>query len=383
LTFLTTLTPSLQQKLRQIGQRRELQAYEVLIHHGACDNNLYLIESGGLDVAATVNGAAVDIRLNPGEVVGEMAFLDNRPRTATVVASSPCTVLAFEREATFQQLSSNPLDLQALITGLAGLQRNRLQDEAAKDQRDHSEIVEALALEALEHRAVNHPYLQALTTGDLPDTRSALADFAQHYYGYSAHFPRYLTALISKLERPDHRAALLENLTEESGQYEDEELAELQQCAVQPEWIIGIPHPQLFQRFRLALGVVNTDAAYDHIEVVCWRELFLSILTHGSPAEALGALGLGTEAIVQTIYQPFVDAIERLGTLEPQDAVFFPLHTAVDDHHQATLKAIAIDFAATPQGRADLAKGMRKALALRDSFWGWLHERAKAQSPAF
>jgi hypothetical protein len=54
------------------------------------------------------------------------------------------------------------------------------------------------------------------------------------------------------------------------------------------------------------------------------------------------------------------------------------LHTAVDDHHQATLKAIASDFAATAAGRADLTKGMCKALALRDAFWSWLHERAMA-----
>lgn len=379
MSFLHSLPASLQQSLQQIGQRQALAHGQALISCGACDSRLYVLESGTLLVQTDGDGSAVPITLNPGAVVGEMAFLDNRPRTATVVASGACTVLAFEREATFQQLSATPLDLNALINALAALQRSRLQDEAASDQRDHAEVVDGLAREALAHRAVNHPYLQALASGELPDPRAALADFAQHYYGYSAHFPRYLTALISKLERADHRAALLDNLTEESGQYEDEELAELQHFGVQPEWIVGIPHPQLFQRFRRALGVVNTDAADDHIEVVCWRELFLSILTNGSPAEALGALGLGTETIVQTIYQPFVDAIERIGTLSPEDAVFFPLHTAVDDHHQATLKAIATDFAATPQGRADLAKGMHKALALRDAFWGWLHERAKAQ----
>jgi len=48
------------------------------------------------------------------------------------------------------------------------------------------------------------------------------------------------------------------------------------------------------------------------------------------------------------------------------------------DHHQAILKAIATDFVATPAGRADLAKGMFKALALLDSFWSWLYERAQA-----
>jgi hypothetical protein len=48
----------------------------------------------------------------------------------------------------------------------------------------------------------------------------------------------------------------------------------------------------------------------------------------------------------------------------------------VDDHHQATLRDIAIDLAATKQGRLDLAKGMQKALALRCSFWSWMHQRA-------
>jgi len=56
--------------------------------------------------------------------------------------------------------------------------------------------------------------------------------------------------------------------------------------------------------------------------------------------------------------------------------VFFPLHTAVDDHHQATLHRIATDLAATPEGVRDLAAGMREALELRASFWDWLEARA-------
>jgi pyrroloquinoline quinone (PQQ) biosynthesis protein C len=250
---------------------------------------------------------------------------------------------------------------------------------APEDSLAAERFVDALALEALEHRAVRHPYLNALSSGDLPDLRAALADFATHYYGYSVHFPRYLTAVISRLEQPTHRAALLANLTEESGQYEPEDLEQLRACGVCPEWIVGIPHPQLFLRFCRALGVGDRSLSDPHLEVVCWRELFFGVLTSGSPAEALGALGLGTETIVRSIYRPFVEGIGRLGTLAPEDSVFFPLHTAVDDHHQATLRAIAVDFAATPQGRADLHKGMCKALALRDSFWSWLYDRALSQ----
>lgn len=323
MTFFTALSSHLQRTLQQSGRERRLQSGELLIRQGDCDCTLYLLQSGTLQVL-TASGQGASIPVCSGEVVGEMAFLDNRPRTATVVAAGPCTVLALDRQTTFQRLSDHPLVLHELITGLAALQRSRLQELAALDSREHHDIVEALAEEARHHRAVLHPYLLALSTGQLPDLRSALADFAQHYYGYSAHFPRYLTALISRLERPDHRAALLENLIEESGQYEAKELEELALRGVRPEWIIGISHPELFQRFRQALGVSNIDAADDHMEVVCWRELFLSVLTHGSPAEALGALGLGTETIVQSLYSSFVVAIQRLGTLAPQDAVFFP-----------------------------------------------------------
>jgi pyrroloquinoline quinone (PQQ) biosynthesis protein C len=374
--FFSSLPRSIQIQMKEIGVEKFLGANEILIRKGDSDQKLYLLENGELNVQ--INGEIHSAF--PGDVVGEIAFLDNRPRTATVTAKTPSTVLSFERQSTLQQFISDPVGLNSLINALVGLQGSRILDEAANDGHNSADYVDHLGSMALQHCAVRHPYLRAMAAGSLPSLYGALQDFALHYYGYSAHFPRYLTALISKLEKPEHRAALLENLTEESGQYEEEELTELKEFGVQPEWIVGIPHPVLFKRFRNSIGVNNTAMQDDHIEVVCWREQFLAIMNTGSAAEALGALGLGTETIVQTIYQPFVDAIQKVGTIKPEDAVFFPLHTAVDDHHQATLKSIATDFAATPAGRADLAKGMFKALALRDSFWSWLYARAQGEN---
>ncbi|CAK6690251.1 hypothetical protein IFHNHDMJ_00776 [Synechococcus sp. CBW1107] len=247
--------------------------------------------------------------------------------------------------------------------------------EDSQDQHIAAQYVDDLVSQALMHRATRHPYLTALSAGTLPDLRFALGDFARHYYGHSAHFPRYLTALISRLENPDHRNPLLANLLQESGHYEPEELAGLHRCGIEADWIVGVPHPELFQRFRQALGMIGTDPSIDHVYVVAWRDLLLSLLSSGSPAEALGALGLGSESIVPAIYQPFLDAIGRLGTLEPRDTVFFPLRTAIHDQRQARINAIAIDFAMTPGGQADLSKGMHMALALRNSFWDWLYER--------
>lgn len=243
------------------------------------------------------------------------------------------------------------------------------------------QAVEALEQTALRHRAVRHAYLDALAAGTLPDPVWALADFARQYEGYSAHFPRFLTALISRLEDPAHRQALLANLQEESGHYGPEKLAALRQNGIAAEWIVGVHHPELFRRFRLAVAGADTAAATEELEVICWREMLLGVLSTGSAAEAVGALGLGTESIVAAVYQPLVQAIARQGSFAPRDTVFFPLHTLVDDAHQATLRQIAIDIAGTEAGQADLARGMHKSLTLRDSFWSWLHERALRGRP--
>ena len=116
----------------------------------------------------------------------------------------------------------------------------------------------------------------------------------------------------------------------------------------------------------------------DVLEVVCWREMFLSILSGESAAEAVGALGFGTENVVSTMYQHFLPALETLD-VPPSETVFFPLHAAVDDHHQATLLDISRHHARTPENRLDLVKGMRKALALRAGFWDWMLLRARTR----
>jgi pyrroloquinoline quinone (PQQ) biosynthesis protein C len=239
-------------------------------------------------------------------------------------------------------------------------------------------FVERLAAEALRHRAVRHPYLRALRDGTLPDMRWALADFARQYWPYSSSFPRFLLTVLAKLERPEHRRALLENLTEESGVYSEDDLAALAELGVERSWIEGIPHPLLFRRFAEALGVaVETEAEAD--QVIAWRDLFLQVLGN-SAAEGLGALGLGTENIVRTVYGSFVQALPRVEGLSPRDTVFFPLHAAVDDHHQATLRALSIDHAHSHEGRVALRRGMLKALQLRASFWDWM--LARAEDPA-
>ena len=235
--------------------------------------------------------------------------------------------------------------------------------------------MEYLETEALSHRAVQHPYLKALAHGDFPDMHAVLKDFATQYGFYSAWFPRYLTAVISRLERPDFRRHLLDNLAEESGQLHEEDFEKLKPLGIERSWVDGIPHPLLFKQFQHAMGV-NADVQPD-IVVEVWRESFLQLVQYGSPAEAVGAIGLGTESIVKTMCRTIIEAIRNHTDLSLQEYVFFPLHTEVDDAHGLILLDIAKQMAEeSPQQAIELRKGMHKALNFRSAFWDGMHERA-------
>ena len=116
---------------------------------------------------------------------------------------------------------------------------------------------------------MRHPYLACLAEGSLPNDSWALADFARQYRGYSAHFPRYLAALISRLDDPAHRQALLTKLIEESGQYDPAELSTLASLGLQPEWFVGVPHPELFRRFSRPRTNQDEDGPDKLLPVAC------------------------------------------------------------------------------------------------------------------
>lgn len=87
-------------KLAAVMTVHELKDGDVLVHEGAPDDHLYIIESGAL---AVVKGAGTPeaVTLNTlasGELAGELSWLDGAERYASLVASGPTRVLGLERE---------------------------------------------------------------------------------------------------------------------------------------------------------------------------------------------------------------------------------------------------------------------------------------------
>jgi CRP-like cAMP-binding protein len=72
---------------------------QVVFHEGERGDKFYVVESGQLAVSRQVNGStAVIDRVGPGQYVGEIALLQDRPRTATITATEATTLLSLEAE---------------------------------------------------------------------------------------------------------------------------------------------------------------------------------------------------------------------------------------------------------------------------------------------
>lgn len=89
---------------------RDLKQGEVLVREGAADDHLYVVVSGVLGV---VKGAGMEeeVTLNairPGNMVGELSFLDGASRYASLVALSDTRVLGLGRADLEALLDTQP-----------------------------------------------------------------------------------------------------------------------------------------------------------------------------------------------------------------------------------------------------------------------------------
>lgn len=243
--------------------------------------------------------------------------------------------------------------------------------EPSYSVQDSTEYVAALSEEARKHRALHHPYLRALTAGEFPDPSVALKDFTFQYLAYSTDFLRYLTATIAQVEERVHREMLMHNLIEEAGRVEESQIGELAAAGIDIEWIQGVPHPALYMRFLDSVGVDKEfrDRTPFCDEAITWRRTFSTICFSGGAAQALGAMGLGTENIVKYVYGDIIRAIERFLPGTRRDRVFFDLHAAVDDEHGEVIDDIAIEYARYRRNREPLRAGMLMALNIRAAFF--------------
>jgi sulfate permease, SulP family len=110
-------------------ERLDVPAGHFVIHQGAAADDVFFLESGRL--TATFSGEDGEIRLRtmePGTVVGELAFYMGTPRTASVVAESPSTLYRLSRQALHEIEIQDPQLAVTLHRRFATILAERLAD---------------------------------------------------------------------------------------------------------------------------------------------------------------------------------------------------------------------------------------------------------------
>ena len=97
--------------------RRSLRAQEQLFTVGSPGHELFLVLSGSIHILMpSQDGDVLVERFSRGEMLGEVAILDDQPRTATGIAAEPSEVLAIGRADFHAFLDAFPKYRERLIT---------------------------------------------------------------------------------------------------------------------------------------------------------------------------------------------------------------------------------------------------------------------------
>ena len=94
----------------------------VIFHERDDGTSLFVILSGMVKVSLVRGDGkeAILALLRPGEFFGEMALLDNRPRSASVIAMRPTTVVILTREDFEKLINTRPQIIKNMIDAVAG-----------------------------------------------------------------------------------------------------------------------------------------------------------------------------------------------------------------------------------------------------------------------
>ncbi len=105
----------------------------VILHKGSPSRSLLIVEQGALEVRDEALGEAVVLAtIGPGEVVGEVGFVDGRARTHDVCARESCRLRRLTRQAFLKLVQDDPQLFAKLAVGLAELVAGRFRTTVAQ-----------------------------------------------------------------------------------------------------------------------------------------------------------------------------------------------------------------------------------------------------------
>jgi len=120
-------------RIESIGEVRQIPQDGFLIRAADADATLFAVEDGHLDIIATRDGKQVVVAtVGPGDVLGEVSFIDDSPRTTSVKAGEATTVRAWDKRTLSETLAFEPTLLAKFAVAMCELLVERLRDTARR-----------------------------------------------------------------------------------------------------------------------------------------------------------------------------------------------------------------------------------------------------------
>ena len=116
-------------KIEAIGDVKKIAEGAYLIRTGERDSTLFAVEDGHLDIIATLDGKpTVVATVGPGDVLGEVSFIDDSPRSVSARAGEEVTVRAWDKKKLTEKLADEPKLMAKFAVAMSELLVERLRD---------------------------------------------------------------------------------------------------------------------------------------------------------------------------------------------------------------------------------------------------------------
>ncbi|MGE0084485.1 MAG: cyclic nucleotide-binding domain-containing protein [Desulfococcaceae bacterium] len=112
--------------IRDTCRKTAFKTGEIIFREGDLGENLFIVHEGSVEIWKNYNTAEQGLLsvYGPGHLFGELALIDDSPRSATVIARQPCELLSITRDDFNLITGSNPIS-KSIMRSLSSTIRKR------------------------------------------------------------------------------------------------------------------------------------------------------------------------------------------------------------------------------------------------------------------
>lgn len=194
---------------------------------------------------------------------------------------------------------------------------------------------------------LTHAFYGKWVAGTLPI--EAVRTYAGQYYAFESAFPRFLSAIHSRCERPDIRQMILDNLWDE--EHGDEN------------------HAELWLRFAEGIGITRADVAtaVQHEATRSLLETYRRAATEAPVLAGIAAIHAYERQVPDVANEKIAGLGTHYGVRDRRTLEFWEVHRSLDEHHATGERTALAD--APEEDREAVLEATNEAL---EAWWRFL-----------